>query len=329
MLLWGEEEYYKDLLLKAIPKKVFTDIAEADQAITVFDKEVDLKALSASVNIYPFFCPTSLVVLREPKMLLNDNRSDGEKRKKLQEELADILEDIPDYCKVVCVTAKLDKRSKFYKRMLKAACMIEAKAIKVQELKYWLEQQAHLYGASIEYAAIALIEEYMADTETVPLLLLKKEIEKLAIYAGGRKVWRKEDVETIFSELPEVSRFALTNAIADKKVNKVIELLAIEKKRGTNVIELLGIVAFQLRRLLQVKELMLVGATKSEITGKLKIHPFFAQKTINQCAKFSAQQLTQGLVGITELNMELRRGGRKYERLEELLIILLTEGEAI
>ena len=45
-----------------------------------------------------------------------------------------------------------------------------------------------------------------------------EEIEKLSVYAGERKIWTKDDIEQTFAALPEVSRFALLNAIAEKKL---------------------------------------------------------------------------------------------------------------
>ena len=58
--------------------------------------------------------------------------------------------------------------------------------------------------------------EYLSAADTAPLLLLEQEIEKLYVYGGKRRIWTKADVEAVFSSLPEVSRFALLTAIAQK-----------------------------------------------------------------------------------------------------------------
>ena len=95
--------------------------------------------------------------------------------------------------------------------------------------------------------------EYLSVTDNAPLLLLEQEIEKLSVYAGERKIWTKDDIEQTFAALPEVSRFALLNAIAEKKLGQTLELLGEERKHGNTVLALCGLVSFQLRRLGRVK----------------------------------------------------------------------------
>ncbi|MPN41625.1 putative protein YqeN [bioreactor metagenome] len=165
----------------------------------------------------------------------------------------------------------------------------------------------------------------MAATDNVPLLLLANEIEKLAIYVGTRKKWTRQDVEAIFSELPEVSIFALTNAIAEKKTEEVLSLLAVEEKRGTHVLKVTGIVSSQIRKLWQVKELMEAGYDKNSIANELKMHPFIAQKTMAQSKFFTTVSLQKCLTALAKLNMDLRKGGRRFEQLEEILVVLLHD----
>jgi DNA polymerase-3 subunit delta len=165
----------------------------------------------------------------------------------------------------------------------------------------------------------------MAATDNVPLLLLANEIEKLAIYAGTRKKWTRQDVKDIFSELPEVSIFALTNAIAEKKTEEVLTLLALEEKRGTNVLKVAGIVSSQIRKLWQVKELMEAGYDKTSIANELKMHPFIAQKTMAQSKFFTTASLQKCLTALAQLNMDLRKGGRRFEQLEEILVMFLHD----
>ena len=221
--------------------------------------------------------------------------------------------------------AKLDKRSKFYKTLLPIAAIVESKAIKSYNLRPWLDEQANIYGCMWEYGAAELVVEYMAATDNVPLMLLANEIEKLAIYAGTRKKWTRRDVEAIFSELPEVSIFALTNAIAEKKIEEVLNLLALEEKRGTNVLKVAGIVSSQIRKLWQVKELMEAGYDKTSIANELKMHPFITQKTMAQSKSFTTVSLQKCLTALAQLNMNLRKGGRRFEQLEEILVVLLHD----
>lgn len=68
LLLCGEEDYYRNSIIAALPEYVFGDTPEADREITVFDKQTDLAELMAAINTYPFFCGKSLVVLSDENL---------------------------------------------------------------------------------------------------------------------------------------------------------------------------------------------------------------------------------------------------------------------
>ena len=325
VIIWGEEGYYKEKITKAVVQTTFAAVAERDKEIVVFDKELPLKELETAINSYPFFSGKNMVLIKDPKILKQDKQQESETRKEQQMQLAELLSNLPDFCQIVCTVPKLDKRSKFYKTLLPIAAIVESKTIKSYNLRPWLDEQAALYGCTWEYGAAELVVEYMAAADNVPLLLLANEIEKLAIYAGTRKKWTRQDVEAIFSELPEVSIFALTNAIAEKKIEETLTLLALEEKRGTNVLKVAGIVSSQIRKLWQVKELMEAGYDKTGIANELKLHPFIAQKTMMQSKFFTTASLQKCLTALAQLNMDLRKGGRRFEQLEEILVMLLHD----
>lgn len=325
VIIWGEEGYYKEKITKAVVQTTFAAVAERDKEIVVFDKELPLKELETAINSYPFFSGKNMVLIKDPKILKQDKQQESETRKEQQMQLAELLSNLPDFCQIICTVPKLDKRSKFYKTLLPIAAIVESKTIKSYNLRPWLDEQAALYGCMWEYGAAELVVEYMAAADNVPLLLLANEIEKLAIYAGTRKKWTRQDVEAIFSELPEVSIFALTNAIAEKKTEETLTLLALEEKRGTNVLKVAGIVSSQIRKLWQVKELMEAGYDKTGIANELKLHPFIAQKTMMQSKFFTTASLQKCLTALAQLNMDLRKGGRRFEQLEEILVVLLHD----
>lgn len=52
--VFGEEGYYKDKIAAALPKAVFGEAAPEDREITVFERDTDMKELSAAINTYPF-----------------------------------------------------------------------------------------------------------------------------------------------------------------------------------------------------------------------------------------------------------------------------------
>lgn len=317
----GEETYYHHKILSEVKKYVFGDTPEADREFSQFDKDTELQQVEAAVNTYPFFCGRSLVIVRDEKFL-GDMQSGDEKRKN---RFLKLLSDVPEHCFLVLSAQKIDKRGKAYKLLKDSAAYCASEPLKIKFLAQWLEEKASVYKRSFDYEAIRLIEEYLLTLENIPMLLLEKEVEKLYVYAGERKVWTKNDVETVFAELPEVSRFALTNALSKKELTRTLTILRHELKQGAALIKLCGMLNATIRRMIMVKELFAEGKTQQQIASELQMAPYAVKVTLEQGRKYSVGALTKALLGISELNSDLRRGGRQADKLEEILIKLMTE----
>lgn len=322
LVVYGEEDYYRQQIVTALPEALFQGVDSADRAITSFDKDTDLNELASIINTYPFFSGQSLVVLKDEKLLAA--KAESEARKQQLDKLADILSDIPDYCTVLVSASKLDKRTKLFKALKKTALMCECGSIKLNNLSQWLDGQAAAYGARWSFDAVGKIIEYLQPVDKIPLKLLQQEIAKLAVYAGERREWTAEDVESIFSALPEASSFAIINALGKRNLPEVLQLLAAEKKKGTNVLPLCAIITFKLRQMLQYLELSSSGFDYKGIVAELKLNPYVAKNLQREVRGFTAQALTKALLELAQLNIDLRKGGRDYTRLEEILLQLLS-----
>lgn len=244
--------------------------------------------------------------------------------KQQQEELAELLADVPEHCQVLLLGEKIDKRGKLYKSLLKTAAMVECKSLKSYQLKPWLDEQAALRGCRFDYEASQTIMEYLSVTDNAPLLLLEQEIEKLSVYAGERKIWTKDDIEQTFAALPEVSRFAAERHCR-KKLGQTLELLGEERKHGNTVLALCGLVSFQLRRLGRVKELLEGRASQAEIASRVKSRAFCCKKWRSRAAALAWVNWNGHFLELSQLNIEIRYGGRQFEKLEEILIWLLSK----
>ena len=322
VVVFGEEDYYRQQIVQALPEVLFKGVDSADREVQVFEKDTDLHQLSAAINTYPFFCGQSLVVLQDEKLLAAKAESDN--RKQQLDKLADILSDLPDYCTVLVNASKLDKRTKLFKALKKQGLMCECNSIKLNNLSPWLEEQAREHGAKWQFEAVGRIMEYLQPVDKVPLKLLQQEIAKLAVYAGARKLWTAEDVDTIFAALPEASSFAIINAMGKRNLAEVLGLLAAEKKKGTNVLPLCALITFKLRQMLQYLELSGRGFDYKGILAEIKLTPYVAKKLQREARGFTTKSLTHALLDLAQLNIDLRKGGRDYARLEEILLTLLS-----
>ncbi len=329
-VIYGDEPYYRTQIVKYLQEYIFDGIEEQDREMTVFEKDINPKEIEATVNSYPFFGGKSYVVLQDEKLLKSPPATEGEaakeRRKKKLDALAGIVSDVPEYCTLLVTSTGIDKRTKFYKTMQKLpnAIFCECEGINTRDIGGWLQRQATLRGAKLDIDAMGAIMEYLAPIDKAPLQLLSQEFDKLAVYKAGQAEWHREDVETIFSALPEAGNFALSNAFSDGKLKECLELLAGERKRKTNILPICASLQYKLRQMLQVKELLRQGFSVNALAAEMGLKsPYIAKKTAGQVRRFDERKLRQALLDMNQLNMDLRKGGRGYERLEEILVVLL------
>ncbi len=315
--LIGEEVFYRDLVRKKMLDLIFSDTPEAEREIHYFDQDVDLGEVEVLVNTYPFFAAKNVVIIKSEKIF-----KAADKEKQIERFLT-LLENVPEYSTVILQLNALDGRQKATKLLQKDYEYIECMPVRPNNLKGWLTEQATTFDRKFDYEAIECIMEYLEPVDFAPLQLLIKELEKLYVYAGDRKVWTRDDVEKIFSALPEVSAFALANAVADKKMLIAIELLQEEKKKKTAVPLLLGMLNAKIRRLLQIQECLRNNMLEQEIIQTLKLGPFLGKITVRQSKNFTERSLRDALMGLNRVAEGLSLGERQYPLIEETLVKLL------
>ena len=155
---------------------------------------------------------------------------------------------------------------------------------------------------------------------------MRQEIAKLALYAGERRQWTRQDVLDIFAPLGNPSAFAINNAIMGGKLQEALEILNIEAKRGPyNILPIIGMLASKLRQVLRYKELKRQGLDQKAIMDAIGVKNPYAYKFLAQDSRrFSEERVRQALIDMADLNSGIRRGGRTYSRLEEILLQLLS-----
>lgn len=334
VIAWGEEAYYKKAIQKSLRQKAFPQGEEPSE--WNFQDAFDMEALREAINTPPFFGSGNWVVVDSPKVLQEKEKAGGKtgtksKRKKplsAVQQFAELLSDVPEYAYVLCTCSKLDKRTAFFKQMSKNAVVAECSPVRSWQLQPWLRGRAEQYGARFTPDAMNLIMEYVSAADPVPLLFLEQEIGKIALFAGERKIWEKDDVAQMFSQLPEISGFALSNAVEEKNLDRVLHLLAEERKKPGSDGKfplLLGTLTASVRRLIQVKELEAKGARQDKIVAALRLHPYAVKLAMQHSNHFSMESLQDCMISLADLAVQSRQRGRTWPRLEEILVRLLTE----
>jgi DNA polymerase-3 subunit delta len=100
---------------------------------------------------------------------------------------------------------------------------------------------------------------------------LTNEIDKLSTAALPSKVITTELIDALVPNTNELENFALTDAIVSGLGSRALAVLKKLLDDGAEPIALLGLISYNFRRLLTVKDMMLRGDDRRDVAGALKM----------------------------------------------------------
>lgn len=136
---------------------------------------------------------------------------------------------------------------------------------------------------------------------------LTQELEKLMLLAPEKIITLTAVEESVFSN-PEVATFQALDALVRGDRARAIALFRREEKEPDAPFALLGLCAWQVRRLIAIKELAEEGRTAADIARELKTSPYPIQKTLPLATRFSGERLRHALTLLADFDLALKTG---------------------
>jgi len=179
-----------------------------------------------------------------------------------------------------------------------------------KQLPEWVAEQFARVGASAERDACRALVEAVGDDVGD----LASEIQKLATWANGEQITRA-DVEQLAVGRAETPIFAVTDAWGRRDVAATLQateslLDRSHRPRSGELIRLVGSLVGHVGRVRKISRLTDEGVRTKEIVGRLKMHPFVAEKAAKQAGNFSPDELAQATVRLAELDAGAKGGSR-------------------
>lgn len=323
-LLHGEETFLTRKVERAIIEAVLAP-DDREMGLTVRDKDPGTAELKELVETYPFMGGKNLVIIRGTQLFRSGRKAEAETEQEegrdgSDKRLPELLEHLPEYSHLVFVTTEAaDKRRRLYKTVERIGAVVDLSPIKAKDLRPWIaglaaEQGKKLAGDAAEYflAAVSLMPQ-------VSLGFLEGELTKAVLYAKGTTITR-QDLAAVMASLPEISVFAMIEALSQKQTGRALGLLRQELAAGENAIRLLNLLVRQVRMLWQAHELAAGGLDSRQIAETLGVPPFVGEKLLRQSRGFSKQILEGAMTALAAADRDLKLGRTDAFALEEIII---------
>ena len=240
--------------------------------------------LNNAINAMPFLAKRRLVLLANPSAKYNNPS--------IRKKFLEFLEKMQDTTRLVMYES-VDPRDVEKHWLVKWAekneKLIQAKAYMLPRLKDmtgWIVNETKNQGGKIEPRAAEMLKDMVGvDTRQAGM-----EIAKLLAYVNWARPITAQDVEAVCIVTSQQSVFDFVDALANGN-GKSAQYLLHRLLESEEPFSLWGMLIRQFRLLIQAREILDGRGNKDDVARALGVHPFVAEKTTQQAARFSIESL--------------------------------------
>lgn len=315
-LLAGAEMFF----IEKAKQRILAAIG-SDDSPTVFDNMSNLSDIAAALNMPPLFSDKTIVLIKEAT-IFKESKTDSKTKDKELDNFIKMIANVPQGSYIIFIlTDKPDKRRKIYKTVQEKGLILESEPLRPREIGEWLTYKLTTLDKTLDKDAHLFFMNMINVMKEINLSFLDREFDKLALFTKEKRI-DKKTMEEVFSSVPEISSFALMDAISEKNITKALLLLKRETETGAFLPMIIGLIAKHVRQLLQTKIFMQEGIMGKNLAAPLGLNPFIAERLGRTSTLFDEKTLANALILLSDADYALKTGQGGVELLEEILILL-------
>ena len=308
-LLCGAETFFIDKAREKILMRLGVD--KKTELITFdCDTKPDISEVVSAIDSSPFFSAKNVVLVKNAQFL--DNRL---------ERLENILQDMQPTNYVIFTAKTADKNRRLYKIVSKVGDILEAEPLRPWEVDEWLKEKLSSLGKTMRGEARRFFNERLGILSEISLWYLENELDKVALNVAGKEI-TAADLRRNMLEPPEVSNFALTDAIDERNPQKALFLLKAQARIPSKIPLVTILLVNHVRQLLRAKFFIAQGISGSRLAEPLKMNSYIAQKLSDKARTYQEKMLEEVFIDLSEADFLLKTGRADVEVLERIIIKL-------
>lgn len=304
-LLYGTEDYLKKQFRDKLKNGI---VGEGDSMnYSYFEgKQPDSREIAGIAATMPFFADRRLLIIENSQLF-----------KTADDDIVELVKDMPETSVIVFVENEVDKRSRLYKAVKEKGYICELNEQSDQDIMRWV-------------LSVLKRDNKLISGQTLQLFLTKtgssmenisKELEKLICYTMGRDEITVQDVEAVCVTQITNRIFDMITAMSQKNQDKALALYYDLLTLKEPPMRIMYLIARNFNQLLMVKELTENGNSSSAIATKMGIQSFLVGKLQGQARVFKTSTLRRAIEECVSLE-EAVKTGRLEDRLAvEMLIV--------
>jgi DNA polymerase-3 subunit delta len=247
--------------------------------------DVEIKSLANLLQAQSLFTNPTVVLsnISEQKALLDD--------------MIELIDSLSDEVELIIYEPAIDKRSKFYKFLLKNTECSEFKNLDGNDLAQWLVKEAEARGGKIDRASAWYLVERVGEDQWQ----LSNELDKLLL---SEAVISKQLIDDVVEQTPNESIFKLLDAVLAGNQKLALECFDNLKAQKLDANYIMSMLAWQMHILTTV---VYAGTrTPEQVAKETKLSPFVVKKTAQVAKNTSKARLRTMLEMMVKLDADLK-----------------------
>jgi DNA polymerase-3 subunit delta len=300
-LIMGEEDHLRDLAMSSL-RTAFAATAGSGldefNSAALYGDDCDAATILAGASEAPVFADRRLILIKAADKL----------PAKHGEALIPYLKSPNPTTTVAFICPKVDGRLKWTQALKEQALLIDCSPLIEPQLSAWLAREAEAVGVRVGPEAGQALKEYAASLKENAggsLGLVRRELEKLAIYVPEGRGATVEDVLAVRGTDAGASVFKLAEAIGAGQRAQALRILRRNLEAGEQPLRILGSLVWQYRQIWKAKEAMEGRRSEGEAARLLRMPPFKVRGFLSQ---FSESGLRQAFERFLEADSALKGG---------------------
>lgn len=324
-VLYGAETYLRDIAAKTIADLSFgkEDFRDFNEDIFSLNTPDNIKNALAAADQLPMMSQRRVVKITEVRVTASANK-DTLKEDQF-DALASYLANPSPNSVVIFVADELNRSRRVGKLLSEKSVSVEFSPLDDSDLVKWAKTKLEECGARMDERTLRHLIALIGPN----VRRLTVEIAKLSAAALPNTVIDIELVDSLVASVREIPNFDLTdNLIAGNKTT-ALKILAKILNDGAEPLMLLGLLSYNYRRLLMVKDMMERGVDRSEVSRVMKLRYNDQEAFLAAARRASLDQLKKAVVALAETDLAIKTSiggpGPKGSRLQlEMLVCKLA-----
>ncbi len=301
-VLFGAESYLRDVAAKHICDLSFAKDEARDFNETEFNLNTpgNLAAALAASNQLPMMAKRR--VIRITNVRVSASGRNDTLREDDEEALAEYLKSPPDFCVVIFIADEFDKRKRIAKLLIEKAEAVEFSDLDDKDLTKWARDKVGDAGSEIDERGLRLLVALVGPD----VRRLTIEIQKLSTAALPDRFISAELIHSIVGNSRATSNFDMTDHLFGGRKREALNALKKILDDGGEPLALLGLISYNVRRLLMAKEAMSAGVDRAGVARIAKLRYSDQEAFLATARRADPKKLSRAIQLLAETDLAIK-----------------------